>query len=115
MNTVQNNAPWNVIDCTFNFNPLNRNEVGSINSIFRTQRQKILKPKMDFEKEMQKSLRVIRQNLQALSSRDRTPNDLNDSRMRVKRRRNTMTLPAQETSTKFVEQQSTRKERCLSI
>ena len=70
---------------------------------------------MDFEKEMQKSLRVIRQNIQALSSRDKMPRDLNDSRMRVKRRRDTLTLPAQGTSAKFVEQQSTRKERCLSI
>ena len=71
---------------------------------------------MDFEKEMQKFLRVIRQNIQALKGRDNTPIDLNDSRMRVKRWRHTVILPAQGTSAKLAaEQQGTHKERCLSI
>lgn len=76
----------------------------------------IIKPKMDFEKEMQKSLRVIRQNIQALNGGDKTPIDLNRySRRRVQRWRHTVILPFQGTSAKFVEQQSTRKERYLSI
>lgn len=72
---------------------------------------------MDFEKEMQKSLRVIRQNLQALNSRDKTITNLKDSRMNFTRRQRTMTLPlpAQGTSAKFVGQESTRKERCFSF
>lgn len=70
---------------------------------------------MDFEKEMEKSLRVIRENLQALNNK--TPTNLNDLRLNVKRRRRTMTLPlsAQGTSAKFVGQESTRKERCFSF
>ena len=70
---------------------------------------------MDFEKEMEKSLRVIRENLQALNNK--TPTNLNDLRLNVKRRRRTMTLPlsAQGTSAKFVGQESARKERCFSF
>ena len=70
---------------------------------------------MDFEKEMEKSLRVIRENLQALNNK--TPTNLNDLRLNVKQRRRTMTLPlsAQGTSAKFVGQESTRKERCFSF
>jgi len=68
---------------------------------------------MDFEKEMQKSLRVIRQNIQALNGGDITPIDLNDSRMSVKRWRHTLILPAKGTSAKFVEQQRTHKERSV--
>lgn len=40
---------------------------------------------MDFEKEMQKYLRIIRQNIQALNRRYKTPIVLNDSQGRVKR------------------------------
>lgn len=74
---------------------------------------------MDFEKEMQKSLRVIRQNIQALNSRDKSTSNLKDSRMNFTGRQRTMTLPLQAqapgSSAKFVGQETTRKERCFSF
>ena len=94
-----------------NFNPLIHNEVGPIDSISKA--RAIINPKMDFEKEMQKSLKVIRQNIQALNGRDKTPIDLNDSRMSVKQSRHTLILPAQGTSAKFVQQQITHRERSV--
>ena len=70
---------------------------------------------MDFEKEMQKSLRIIRRNIQAISKEKKSIN-LSHTHENVKRRQRSVTLPAaQGTSAEFVGQQSARRERCFSF
>lgn len=56
----------------FNINPLNHNKACPINSISNTQRQNDYKTEDGHglrQKEMQESLRIIRQNIQALKVR----------------------------------------------
>lgn len=70
---------------------------------------------MDFEKEMQKSLRIIRRNIQAING-EKKPVNLSGSHENVKRRQRSVTVSAaQGTSAEFVEQESAPRERCFSF
>ena len=70
---------------------------------------------MDFEKEMQKSLKVIYHNIQALETKHKIPSNLNDSQNGVKRQQRKISSPAQGTTAKFEEQNDAGRERCFSF
>ena len=74
---------------------------------------------MDFEKEMQKSLKVIFENIQALDEkREKTPTNLIDREMCGKRQQRKLSVPVQGSSSKSVGKSAKltpRKNRGLTI
>ena len=68
---------------------------------------------MDFEKEMQKSLKVIFYNIKVLETKRKTSVSWNHSKSGVSQRK--ISLPIKRVTPKFEEQHRVARERCFSV